>query len=322
MGLAGAGALPCILKPHFGQASCEADCNSARLKVCVQTGFGQGIVFAMECIIRRRFENARGERRTMLFCMPAKDVLVYLTPQLVDPFRLKDGVAVVIDVLRATTTIVYALGAGCSSVRPCAEIDEAKALASTLPKRTALLAGERDGKPIPGFDLGNSPREFTARKCKDKTLILTTTNGTHAVLRAINAQRVLIAGFVNFSAVCEQLQAEACPVHIVCAGYYGEPCLEDTLLAGAFVEFFSEETDIRPNDSARLAWDCFENHGRILGAALECSNGGEHLKSIGYEDDIKLAAEIDKFAIVPELRRDPLRIEVTSAGIVKQHWVK
>src|SRR5207244_4002267 len=142
-----------------------------------------------------------------------------LVPSLLDPKQLSGSVAVVIDVLRATTSIVYGLAAGCTEVRPCAEIDEAKALAATFPKRRALLAGERQGKQIPGFDLGNSPREFTAKKCKDKTLILTTTNGTRAIARALAAERLLIAGFVNFSAVCEQLGHDARPVHIVCAGY-------------------------------------------------------------------------------------------------------
>jgi 2-phosphosulfolactate phosphatase len=254
--------------------------------------------------------------------MPTRDVFVHLVPLLVEPARLKGSTAVVIDVLRATTSIVYALAAGCASVRPCAEIDEAKALAKSLGKRSALLCGERDGKPIAGFDLGNSPRELIAKKCAGKTLVFTTSNGTRAILRAALAERVLIAGFVNFSAVCEQLHHDARPLHIVCAGYQGEPCMEDTLLAGAFVEILSEDGDIRPNDSARLAWDCFENHGRILLGALEVSQSGEHLRGLGYGADIPIAAEIDKFALVPELRRDPLRIEVTSAGIVKRRRVK
>ena len=254
--------------------------------------------------------------------MSARDVHVHLVPQLVEPFRLRGSVTVVIDVLRATTTIVHALAAGAESVRPCAEIDDARALAASLPRDTAILAGERNGVPIDGFDLGNSPREFVPKKCKDKTLVLTTSNGTRAILRAIDAERVLIAGFVNFSAVCEHLHADARPVHIVCAGADGEPCLEDTLLAGTFVEFFCEEMDVRLNDSARLAWDCFENHGQILLGALQLSQGGEHLKQIGFADDIAVAAEMDKFTIVPELRRDPLRIEVGSAGIVKRRGAR
>ncbi len=254
--------------------------------------------------------------------MPAREVHVHLAPSLVDPSQLRGADAVVIDVLRATTTIVHALAAGCVAVRPCLEVDEVRTLAATHPRRRALLAGERDGKPIQDFDLGNSPREFTVKKCKGKTLLFTTTNGTQAIARALEADRILIAGFVNFSAVCEQLCHGARPVHIVCAGYLGTPAIEDTLLAGAFVEFFCDEMDVRLNDSARLAWDCFENHGRILLGALQVSRSGEHLTELGYAADIPLAAAVDKFALVPEVRRDPLRIEVASAGIVKGRWAK
>src|SRR5436309_7217401 len=176
------------------------------------------------------------------------------------------------------------------------------------------------GAALPGFDLGNSPREYTGRRCKGTTLVLTTSNGTRALLRAAEADRVLAAAFVNFSAVCEQLRLDARPVHIVCAGSAGEPCLEDTLLAGALVDFLSEEMEVSLNDSARLAWDCFENHGRILLGALQISEAGEHLRQLGYGDDVKAAAEVDRFALVPELRRDPTRLEVASVGIVKSRW--
>lgn len=252
--------------------------------------------------------------------MPAREVHVHLTHSLVEPQRMRGADAVAIDVLRATTTIVHALAAGCLAVHPCAEIDEAKALAATMKK--SLLAGERDGKPLSGFDLSNSPREFTAKKCKGKSIVFTTTNGTRAIARALEAERVLIAGFVNFSAVCEQLCRGERPIHIVCAGLDNAPAVEDTLLAGAFVEVLCDELDVHLNDSARIAWDCFENHGRILLAALQLSQSGEGLTKLGYAADIPIAAAVDKFALVPELRRDPLRIEVASAGIVKERWVK
>jgi 2-phosphosulfolactate phosphatase len=251
-----------------------------------------------------------------------REVCVHLLPQLAAPGRLNGALAVAIDVLRATTTIVHALAAGCVAVRPCAEVDEARHLADHLPAGKVLLGGERGGKPLPGFDLGNSPREYTTKRCKGTTLVLTTSNGTHAVLRAAEAERVLIAAFVNFSAVCEQICRDSRPVHIVCAGAEGEPCLEDTLLAGGIVDVLCEEIDVRLNDSARLAWDCFENHGRILAGALEVSKGGTQLREIGYADDIAAAAEVDRFALVPELRREPLRIEVGSVGIVKSRWQK
>jgi 2-phosphosulfolactate phosphatase len=251
-----------------------------------------------------------------------RDVFVHLLPSLVEPGRLRGGVAVVIDVLRAMTTIVHALAAGCASVRPCAEVKEAQHLAGTMRVGRVLLGGERGGRPLPGFDLGNSPREYTPKVCKGSTLVLTTTNGTQALVRAAEAERVLVAAFVNYSAVCEQLEHETRPVHIVCAGTDGEVTLEDTLLAGALVDFLCEVGEVEVNDSARLAWDCFENHGRLLLAALEVSSGGANLRRLGYDEDIRAAAEVDKFALVPELRRDPLRVELGAVGVVARHWQK
>ena len=251
-----------------------------------------------------------------------RDVQVHLLPTLAPPGRLAGGVAVVIDVLRATTTIIHALAAGCSSVRPCAEVEEARALAGTMRAGRVLLGGERGGAPLPGFDLGNSPREYTTKLCRKATLVLTTTNGTSALLRAAEADRALVAGFVNFSAVCEQLRQDARPVHIICAGTDGEVTLEDTLLAGAFVDYLCDAGEVRLNDGARLAWDCYETHCQVLLGALEISQGGANLRKLGYDDDIRAAVQIDQFALVPELRRDPLRVEVGSVGIVKRHWQK
>jgi 2-phosphosulfolactate phosphatase len=207
-------------------------------------------------------------------------------------------------------------------VRPCAEVEEARALADGLPAGKVLLGGERGGRPLPGFDRGNSPLEYTAATCAGTTLVLTTTNGTRALLRAAEAERVLIAGFVNYSAVCEQLRQEQRPIHIVCAGTDGAVTLEDSLLAGAFVDYLCETGAVRLDDAGRLAWDCFENHGRVLLGALEVSRGGTQLRQLGYDDDVRAAAQVDLFALVPELRRDPLRVEVGAVGIVKSHWTK
>ncbi len=250
-----------------------------------------------------------------------RPVLVHLVPALAAPGALQSGVAVVMDVLRATTVIVHALAAGCRAVVPCGEIDEAKRRAKELQgDGRVLLSGERHGTPVAGFDLGNSPGEFTAKVCKDAIVVMTTTNGTRALLRAAEAERVLVAAFVNFSAVCEQLRAESRPVHIVCAGTDGDVSLEDTLLAGAIVDVLCETGEVKLNDAARLAWDGFENHGRCLLGALEVGRGGVHLKSLGYEADIRAAADVDRFAVVPELRRDPLRVERGAVGITQSYW--
>jgi 2-phosphosulfolactate phosphatase len=249
-----------------------------------------------------------------------RDVQVHLLPELVPQGRLVGGVAVVIDVLRATTTIIHALAAGCSAVRPCAEVEEARELAGQMRAGRVVLGGERGGLPLAGFDVGNSPQDYTAKLCQGNTVVLTTSNGTRAILRAAEAERTILAGFVNYSAVCEQLHHDTRPIHIVCAGTEGEVTLEDTLLAGALVDYLREAFPVRLNDSARLAWDCFEQHGQVLFGALEVSKGGAKLRALGYDDDIRAAAQVDQFNLVPELRRHPLRVEVGSVGIVQSHW--
>jgi 2-phosphosulfolactate phosphatase len=251
-----------------------------------------------------------------------RDVQVHLLPGLAPAGRLAGGLAVVIDVLRATTTIVCALAAGCDCVIPCAEVEEARERAGGMRAGKVLLGGERGGRPLPGFDLGNSPLEYTAAVCRGTSLVLTTTNGTRALLRAAEADRVLVGAFVNYSATCEQLRQDPRPVHVVCAGCEGDVALEDALLAGALVDFLCEAGEVRLNDGARLAWDCFENHGRVLQGSLEVSQGGANLRQLGYDEDIKAAAQVDQFTLVPELRRDPTRVEVGAVGIVKSHWQK
>jgi 2-phosphosulfolactate phosphatase len=251
-----------------------------------------------------------------------RDVQVHLLPELAPPERLTGGLAVVIDVLRSTTTMIHALAAGCTAVRPCLEVDEARELAGKMPAGKVILGGERGGVPPPGFDLGNSPTEYTAKVCCGTTVVLTTTNGSRACFRAMEAERVLVAGFVNYSAVCEQLRLDHRPLHMICAGTDGEISLEDTLLAGALVDFVCDVTDVRLNDSARLAWDCFENHGQVLLGALQVGKGGMHLQRLGLSADIEAAAQIDQFNLVPELRRDPVRIEVGAVGMVKSRWPK
>ena len=162
-----------------------------------------------------------------------QSVLVHLLPQLVRPEELAGATVVVIDVLRATTTIVEALSAGAVAVIPCGEIEEARQCARQRGPE-ALLGGERGGRPIAGFDLGNSPAEYTAERVGGKTVVLTTTNGTRALLHSRQAARVLVAAFANCSATAAALES-APEIHVLCAGSELTMSFEDTLLAGAIV---------------------------------------------------------------------------------------
>jgi 2-phosphosulfolactate phosphatase len=237
--------------------------------------------------------------------MMPRALSVHFLPDLVLKDDLAGSVAVVVDVIRATTTIIHALAAGCVSVRPCLEIEEAHRLAHSLPPGSTLLGGERLGERIPGFDLGNSPGEYTSAVCRGKTLIITTTNGTRAVQHAAAADRVLIGAFVNLSAVARALRLDSRPIHVLCAGSDGEIDLEDTLFAGALVDVLS---DFALNDSAKIARDVYRQRQHDLLASLGQSKGGDGIVRLGYDDDIQSAAQVDVFTLVPELQRNPLRI--------------
>jgi 2-phosphosulfolactate phosphatase len=258
--------------------------------------------------------------------MPAaRQIDVYLLPALVQPEELADRAVVVIDVLRATTTIIQALASGAFQVVPCQEIADARGLALQLPG-PLLLGGERGGQQIAGFDLGNSPAEYSREVVSRKTVIFSTTNGTRAMLRCKAARRVLIGAFVNFSAVCRELAGEA-RIALVCAGTDGHVTREDTLLAGAIVaDLCSNPSHVggtsRPgvaayklNDQAEIAADAWQTAVRVLtdrplGITLRDSRGGRNLIEIGQENDIDLAAQIDKFDIVPVLDIAAWRIRV------------
>jgi 2-phosphosulfolactate phosphatase len=243
-------------------------------------------------------------------------VFVHLLPSLIAPGALRGGVAVVVDVLRATTVMVHALAAGCGSIIPCGEIDEAKAVAGSLPARTVLLAGERQGLPIPGFDLGNSPGDFTAEVCRGKTLVMTTTNGTRAILASRDAEHLGMGAMTNVIAVSRWATSWGRPVHVVCAGTEGEVSLEDTLLAGEIVSRLRRfEGHVLGNDPAWIAHGFFEDVARISRSKLvpwvdlvALGRGGRRVREIGLEKDIEAAAQRETTDVVPVLQRDPLRI--------------
>jgi 2-phosphosulfolactate phosphatase len=248
-------------------------------------------------------------------------VSVHLLPSLIPASGLAGRVVVVVDVLRATTVIVRALAAGCNAVFPCSEIQEAQRLHDSMAPETALLAGERDGLPIPGFTLGNSPREFVPEVCVGKSLIMTTSNGTRAILACQEADRVLVASFANLGATSHMLRTEQRPIHVVCAGTEGGLSLEDSILAGALVwelNLSSPAWRLKPiepaNDEAEIVlglWKGLLNeidNGHSLEELLARGRGGRRVQQLGLQPDIHDAAMMDSLNRICELRRDPLRI--------------
>lgn len=207
-----------------------------------------------------------------------------------------EGVAVVIDVLRATTWVATALERGAWGIRPVLEVDEARELARSLRQagEQVLLAGERGGLPPEGFDLGNSPTELLALDLRDRRLVLTTTNGTRTLQRVAGSGRVLVASLRNAGATARYLAALGRPVYLVCAGTRGRLSQEDVLAAGWIVRHLrvvgagvTLSDAARIAEAAALAWE-----GREL-EALEQAEHGRTLLDLGFAQDLAMAAERD-----------------------------
>ncbi len=231
--------------------------------------------------------------------MPRR-IHVHFLPSLIPNGTLKNSVAVVIDILRASTTILHSLHHGTRSVIPCLTIDDAqRAAAQSNTKGPALLGGERGGEKIAGFDLDNSPTSYSRDAVGGRTIAFTTTNGTKALHAAADAKQVLIGAFSNLNAICDELISQRNSIDLVCAGTNGEISSEDVLFAGAVVDWFgrleSESFDL--NDQARIAGAFYQSTTGETGAGLlntvRESRGGRNLTKLGFDADISLACEID-----------------------------
>ena len=240
-----------------------------------------------------------------------KTIDVYPLPVLFDAEELQGTCAVVIDVLRATTTALFALASGAERIVPLLEVDEA------LRRRdvNTILGGERGGVRIDGFDLGNSPESFTPETVAGKMVLLTTTNGTVAIHAARFAKPVLLACFMNAAAVVEML-SRFHRICIVCAGTDGEPTEEDLLLAGCLTERLQRlsEYAYQLNVQATTVMELWRRsfslrrilgqeaiHPETLAQILRRSRGGSNLIQLGLGADILTAARIDSIDLVPQL---------------------
>jgi 2-phosphosulfolactate phosphatase len=219
---------------------------------------------------------------------------IRLTTDTVEPEETKGKTCVVIDVLRASTTIVAALARGCASVIPVETPEEAREIAR---KQGCLLGGERNGLPIAGFDFGNSPLEYLPSKIKGRSIAFTTTNGTRAMRRCAFAEKLVVASFLNGAAAVRLLRQQRNDILIVCAGTEGWPSLEDTVCGGMLIERL-DTIDI--SGEAREAVSQWKASRRDLAAMMtHDSEHGLGLVALGFEKDIEFAAQLDAYDIVP-----------------------
>ncbi|OPZ75653.1 MAG: putative 2-phosphosulfolactate phosphatase [Firmicutes bacterium ADurb.Bin456] len=221
--------------------------------------------------------------------------------------QLRDKLAVVFDVLRATSTIITALANGCREVIPVLTVEEALAYAGY--HRDVILGGERDSLLIPGFHLGNSPREFTSGRVKGKTVVLTTTNGTQAIRRAARGSAgVLIGSLLNSKALAEKIAGARKDVVLICAGTRGSFSLEDTVAAGMVCRELAMMVPVKKallleSDFAVAACRLADFYSRNPLLALYNSRHGQELAAQGFSEDLAYCSQLNFTCIVPDFRQ-------------------
>ncbi len=249
--------------------------------------------------------------------MPALEVL--FTPAEFMALRERDlsgTVCVVFDVLRATSSMLTALGNGAAQIIPVSEIEEALALYHANP--AVLLAGERDGVRIRAaqtggkdFDLGNSPREFRTEVVRGRTIVMTTTNGTRALRACASARATLVGAFLNLGAVEDWLRRNSAPdLLLICAGTFDQASYEDTLAAGALADLlWPLYRSGRVSDSAVMARQLYHDAAPDLLKVMPLArNGRRLLANPDLRDDVPFCLQRDTLPIVAQLKQGAVRV--------------
>jgi 2-phosphosulfolactate phosphatase len=226
-----------------------------------------------------------------------KTIDVCLSPELMHLYTVHDRTVVVVDILRATSCMTTAFAHGIASITPFAKMEDCLALKD----KGYFTAGERDGKKVEGFDLGNSPFEYMDEKLKGQKIAFTTTNGTQAIAKSIGAQEIIIGSFLNLSAVADYLLKGTNNVLVVCAGWKGRVNLEDTLFAGALVELLKEHT--LPDCDAPVAAQHLYNQAKHdMVDFLKDSSHVRRLAKLNIYKDIQFCLTADQYTVVPVLK--------------------
>lgn len=223
------------------------------------------------------------------------DVIFNLHPNFEGEFENKS--VVVVDLLRATSTIVTTLGNGAKSVIPAESVSEVVKIAKNLDKETYLLCGERNTKVIDGFDLGNSPLEFTSKKVKEKKIILTTSNGTNVFNFVKHSKNVLIGSILNLSKLIEKMRLKDSEWTIICAGRDNHFDSSDAICAGMIISEFSKYSELEMNDAANLSLLLYNSCKHDLLSALKKTDHGKILVNNGFEEDLKFIIQKDIYPI-------------------------
>ena len=228
---------------------------------------------------------------------------VFFTPSHVKSVDTVGRLVAIVDVLRASTSVATALGNGARTVIPVEGADEVIMRAREFERSEIRLAGEQKMLPITGFDLGNSPQDFTREAVEGKTILITTTNGTRALLGVQGARDIVIASYVNFTAVLTLMKVAASSntdIAIICAGEEGSFTLEDAACAGRYVRAIPKRSDsVSVNDAAAASVLIEKKYGDNIAKVFKESSHGQALQEAGFGADLAAAAEVDAYPVVP-----------------------
>jgi 2-phosphosulfolactate phosphatase len=232
-----------------------------------------------------------------------KTIDVCLSPDLMHLYPVHDRTVVVVDILRATSCMTTAFAHGIKSITPFAKLEDCLAMKAN----GYYTSGERDGKKVEGFDLGNSPFEYMDQKLKGQQIAFTTTNGTQAIAKSIGAQEIVIGSFLNLSAVVEHLKQGSSNILVVCAGWKGKVNLEDTLFAGAIIEHLNNT--VEPECDAPLAARHLYREARHdMVNFLKDSSHVKRLAKLNIHKDIEFCLTPDQYSVVPLLKEGVLLV--------------
>jgi 2-phosphosulfolactate phosphatase len=236
---------------------------------------------------------------------------LFLVPGPVGEQRMTGKTLVMIDILRASTTICQALKSGARAIIPVVEPGEATEMRSKIGVDITVLGGERKGIKIDGFDLGNSPLEYTEDKVKGKTVVLTTSNGTRGYNRAALSKLLITGALVNISAVTRKVSQAGQDVVILCAGQDGDFSIEDTLCGGMLLHklLTDAKMELELNDAAELALLLYRSNSRALRQTIARGEHGRYLTKIGFGSDVEMATEVDSIPVLPISRESRIILD-------------
>lgn len=232
-----------------------------------------------------------------------RSIDVCLSPDLMHLYCVQKQTVVIVDILRATSCMTTALAHQIDSITPFAQLPDCLALKA----QGYLTAGERDGKKVNGFDLGNSPFEYMDAALKGKKIAFTTTNGTQAIAKSMGAQNIVIGSFLNLSAVVRYLQQVKTDILIVCSGWRGKVNMEDTVFAGALVEKLNDHFE-PACDAPVIARRLYAEARHNLADFLKDSSHIKRLQRLNIQKDIDFCLREDIYDVVPLIRDNVITV--------------